>query len=139
VRWILSGQDKDLMLPEFLIPESTIREAGAGLDVSLGNHQGGVLMLTLGITRTIEQESLEISVWGSADGTEWGAEPLISFPQKFYCGTYQNVLDLTGHPDVKHLRAKWRVNRWGKGESKPLFEFYLFVKELQHETLAMGA
>ena len=127
------------MLPEFLIPETTIREAGAGVDVSLGQNCGGVLMLTLGITRTVEQESLEIDIWGSADGSEWGMEPLISFPQKFYCGTYQNVLDLTERPDVKHLRAKWRVNRWGRGDSKPLFEFYLFVKELQHETMAMGA
>ena len=127
------------MLPEFLIPETTIREAGAGLEVSLGDNQGGVLILTLGITRTIEQESLDIAVWGSADGTEWGAAPLVSFPQKFYCGTYQIVLDLSDRPNVKYLRANWQVNRWGKGESKPLFEFYLFVKELQHETMAMGA
>src|SRR5262249_8841913 len=122
-----------------LIPETTIREAGAGLDVSLGDNQGGVLMLTLGITRTIEQESLEISIWGSADGTEWETEPLLSFPQKFYCGTYQSILDLTDRTEIKYLRAKWRVNRWGKGESKPLFEFYLFVKELQHEAMAVGA
>jgi hypothetical protein len=127
------------MLPEFLIPETTIREAGAGVEVSLGDNQGGVLILTLGITRTIEQESLDIAVWGSADGADWAAEPLICFPQKFYCGTYQVVLDLSQRPDVKYLRAKWQVNRWGQGESKPLFEFYLFVKELQHETLAMRA
>jgi len=127
------------MLPEFLIPETTIREAGAGLEVSLGENQGGVLILTLGVTRTIEQESLDITVWGSADGTDWGAQPLISFPQKFYCGTYQLVLDLSERPDVKYLRADWQVNRWGKGGSKPLFEFYLFVKELQNATLAMGA
>jgi hypothetical protein len=127
------------MLPEFLIPETTIREAGTGLEVSLGGNQGGVLILTLGITRTIEQESLDIAIWGSADETDWGAKPLVSFPQKFYCGTYQVVLDLSDRPDVRYLRANWQVDRWGRGESKPLFEFYLFIKELQHESLAMGA
>ena len=127
------------MLPEFLLPETTVREAGTGLEVSLGDHRGGALILTLGITRIVEQESLDVSVWGSPDGTDWGTKPLISFPQKFYCGTYQVLLDLSARPGVKYLRAKWVVNRWGKGDSKPLFTAYLFVKELQNERLALGA
>ena len=127
------------MLPEFLVPETTIREAGAGSAISLGDSQGGALLLTLSITRTLEQESLDLSIWGSADGTDWGSRPLIAFPQKFYCGTYQMVLDLSEHSDVKHVRAQWQLKRWGKGESKPLFTVYLFVKELQPETLAIGA
>jgi len=127
------------MLPEFLIPETMVREAGAGLEISLGDNRGGALVLTLGITRILEQESLDISIWGSADGSDWGSRPLTAFPQKFYCGTYQMVLDLSDRPDVKYLRAKWQVNRWGKGDSKPLFTVYLFVKELEHETMAIGA
>jgi hypothetical protein len=127
------------MLPEFLIPETTIREAGAGLEISLGEKRGGVFILTLGITRIIEQQSLDISIWGSTDGNDWGAKPLLTFPQKFYCGTYQTLLDLSERPGVAFLRAKWQVNRWGRGDSKPLFTAYLFVKELQHEVVAMGA
>ena len=124
------------MLPAFLAPETTIREAGASSDLNLGESAGQTVVVTLGITRIIEQESLDISIWGSVDGTEWSAKPLIAFPQKFYCGTYQVMLDLSGHPDVRHLRAKWQVNRWGKGEPKPLFGIYLFAQELSRELAA---
>jgi len=127
------------MLPEFLLPETTIREAGAGPAVSLGDNRGGTLLLTLGITRIIEQECLDLAIWGSADGTDWGSRPLIAFPQKFYCGTYQMVLDLSEHSEMKYVRAQWQLNRWGKGESKPLFTVYLFMKELQPDSLAVGA
>jgi hypothetical protein len=127
------------MLPDFLLPETTIREAGTGPDFNLGEHSGETLILTLGITRIIEQESVDLSVWGSADGAEWGARPLAAFPQKFYCGTYQILLDLTDHPSVKHLRVQWRVSRWGRGDSKPLFTIYLFAQEMKGQVLAIGA
>jgi hypothetical protein len=126
------------MLPVFLVPEMTVREAGTGQDIQLGDHRGEVLILTLGITRIIEQESLDVSIWGSADGTDWGSRPLLAFPQKFYCGTYQVVLDLTERPDVRFLRVKWQANRWGKGEPKPLFCFYVFAQEMKHQTAAIG-
>jgi len=119
----------DTMLPQFLLPETTVREAGAGPDVNLGDLQPGrTLILTLGITRIVEQESIDISIWGSADGSDWGAKPLVSFPQKFYCGTYQMFLDLSEHANIQYLRANWQVGRWGKGDPKPLFTLYLFVQ-----------
>jgi len=127
------------MLPGFLLPETTIREAGNGSELDLGDMRGRVLLVTLGITRIIEQESLDVAVWGSADGKEWGAKPLVSFPQKFYCGTYQILLDLTEHSDLRFLRANWTVQRWGKGDNKPLFGFYVFAQEIKHQVLAMGA
>src|SRR6266700_4226011 len=108
------------MLRGFLLPETTVREAGTGEALNVAQFAGGVLLLTLGITRIIDQQRLDVSIWGSPDGKEWGAKPLISFPQKFYCGTYQILLDLAEHADVKHLRAKWQVNRWGKGDPTPL-------------------
>jgi hypothetical protein len=117
------------MLPNFLIPEAVIREAGTGPELSVGSAPGELLLLTLGITRIIEQQSLDIAVLGSPDNSDWNAKPLISFPQKFYCGTYQLLLDLTQHPDVKYIRAKWQVSRWGRGEPKPLFGAYLFVQD----------
>ena len=127
------------MLPGFLLPETTIREAGTGEATDVAEFGGNVLLLTLGITRIIEQQSLDVSIWGSGDGKEWGAKPLISFPQKFYCGTYQILLDLTQHPDVKFLRTKWSVARWGKGDPKPLFGVYLFAQVVKHQLLAVSA
>ena len=117
------------MLPNFLVQETVIREAGASPELSVGSTPGGLLVLTLGITRIIEQQSLDLSIWGSADNADWGTKPLLSFPQKFYCGTYQLLLDLAQHPDVKYLRAKWQVSRWGRGDPKPLFGFYLFAQD----------
>jgi hypothetical protein len=127
------------MLPQFLLPETTIREAGTGPAIQLGDQQGGTMILTLGITRIIEQESIDISIQGSADGSDWGVKPVAAFPQKFYCGTYQILVDLTDHPDVKYLRVKWAVNRWGKGDPKPLFTIYLFVQSMSRQLIAVGA
>ena len=127
------------MPPQFLLPETTIREAGDGPAISLTDRAGETLVLTLGITRIIEQESIDLTIWGSADGVDWGNRPLASYPQKFYCGTYQILLDLSERPDVKHLRAKWQVNRWGKGDPKPLFGIYVFVQELERQAVAAGA
>jgi hypothetical protein len=127
------------MLPAFILPETTIREAGVGPALEIGDSQGGLVLLTLGITRIIEQESLDVSIWGSEDDAEWGAKPLIAFPQKFYCGTYQVLLDLSQHPKVKYLRAKWQVARWGRGGSKPLFGAYVFAQDFEEKALAMGA
>ena len=127
------------MLPAFLVPEITVREAGVGQEIELADQQGGLLVLTLGITRIIEQESLDVSIWGSADGVTWGARPLACFPQKFYCGTYQLLLDLTSQPEIQHLRAKYKVSRWGHGEPKPLFGMYLFAQETESRALARSA
>ena len=107
--------------------------------MALDQQMGGTLVLTLGITRIIEQESIDLSIWGSADGTEWGTKPVVSFPQKFYCGTYQIILDLSDLPHVKFLRAKWTMNRWGKGDSKPVFTIYLFAQPMRTQLAAAGA
>jgi hypothetical protein len=116
------------MLPQFLLPETTIRDAGSGPEFPLGEHQGKCLVLTLGITRIVEQESIDLSVWGSADGTNWGNAPIAAYPQKFYCGTYQLFVDLSDHPEITHLRVNWTVNRWGKGSLKPMFGIYVFAQ-----------
>ncbi len=127
------------MLPAFLLPEAVIREDSEGPEISLGTSSGKVIQLTLGITRIIEQESVDVSIWGSADGADWGARPLLTFPQKFYCGTYQLVLDLTQQPDIRFLRAKCKVARWGRGEGKPLFGLYLFTQESEKQAMAKSA
>jgi len=126
------------MLPEFLLEETTVRETGTGPAMGLGGQKGGTLILTLGITRIIEQESIDLSIWGSADGSDWGTKPLVSFPQKFYCGTCQILCDLANHPDVEYLRAKWAVNRWGKGNPQPLFSIYLFAQDTKRQLAGAG-
>jgi hypothetical protein len=127
------------MLPSFLLPEAVIRQDGEGPVLSLGSSQGKLLLLTLGITRIIEQESLDISIWGSADEASWGDKPLAAFPQKFYCGTYQLLIDLNDHPGVQFLKAKCKVARWGRGEPKPLFGLYLFAQETLPRAVAKSA
>ncbi len=127
------------MLPGFLLPETTVREAGNSSEMDVGESKGRLVLLTLGITRIIEQESLDVSIWGSADGHEWGTKPLIAFPQKFYCGTYQILLDLTTHADVRFLRVKWSAQRWGKGDTRPMFGFYIFAQEMKQQLLAASA
>ena len=117
------------MLPEFLVPETVTHQNGTGPEVELGQSSGKQLLLTLGITRIIEQESLDIEIWGSTDRVAWGAKPLLKFPQKFYCGTYSLLLNLSNHPEVKYLRVSYKLNRWGRGEPTPLFGFYVFVQE----------
>lgn len=116
------------MAPDFLVPETTIHEKGSGPVLELGEAQGKLLLLTLGIVDIVEQESLDISIWGSADGEQWGDKPLRAFPQKFYKGTYHILLDLSPHPEVRFLRAEWKVNRWGVGSHTPMFRFYVFAE-----------
>jgi hypothetical protein len=117
---------------KFLLPESVAREDGAGAEVALDTYRGMPLLLTLGIDLTIEQESLEISVWGSPDKLAWTL--LQTFPQKFYCGTYTLPLDLTLHPGICYLRAQWRMNRWGVREATPLFGFSLAARQARAHT-----
>jgi hypothetical protein len=67
------------MPPNFLLPESTVKRDGVGPKIDLGRARGKLLVLTLGITSIVEQESLEVSTWGSEDGDIWGTRPLATF------------------------------------------------------------
>ncbi|MBK5294200.1 MAG: hypothetical protein JJE04_21290 [Acidobacteriia bacterium] len=127
------------MLPSFIVEDGVRREDSASAALDLSGAQGETLLVTLGITRIIEQESLDLTIWGSADGAEWGAKPLAAFPQKFYCGTYSILIDLAEAPNVKFLRAQWKMGRWGRGEPKPLFGFYLFAEKSAVGALAARA
>jgi hypothetical protein len=117
------------MLQSFLLPESIARADGMGPEMDLGSKRGKLLVLTLGVTRIIEQESLEVSVWGSTDGENWGLRPLASFPPKFYCGLYSILLNLVSRPDVRFVHVKWKMSRWSRGKTTPLFGFYLYEEE----------
>ncbi|MDQ6700916.1 MAG: hypothetical protein M3Z36_12120 [Acidobacteriota bacterium] len=125
------------MLPAFLLPESEIRECGVSPELDLGEVHEESLLLTVGITHIVERESLDLSIWGSADGEDWGSTPLLTFPRKSYCGVYRMVLDL--RPGIVHLRAKWRIKRWRNSDAKPLFGVYISAEALKPKFMAGGA
>lgn len=127
------------MLPTFLLEEQVVRANGSGPAIDLGANRPGLVSLTMGITRVIEQESLDVAVYGSADGEAWGAKPLMAFPQKFYCGVYTLLLDLGANPDVRYVRVDWKVSRWGRGEQTPLFGFYVFAQAAAARSAASSA
>jgi hypothetical protein len=128
------------MIDIVLVADKTVVSAkGDGPTVELSGASSRVFLLTLEISKIIEQESLEVSIHGSADGAAWGAKPVVSFPQKFYCGQSPMLLDLTMHPDVKFVRAHWEVARWGRGVETPMFEFGLSLKEVSAQVLREAA
>lgn len=127
------------MVDTFLVPEkTTIHSKGDGPAVEIGGAGTRVLLASLNITQVIEQESLDISIWGSADGSNFGAKALAAFPQKFYRGTHPLLIDLRGTPEIKFLRAHWEAARWGRGVETPSFEFHLALKEVPADLLGQA-
>ncbi len=124
------------MIDTVLVAEQTAVSAkGDGPAVDVSGAASRVFLLTLDITKIIEQESLEVSVHGSVDGAVWDAKAVATFPQKFYSGEMPLLLDLTAHPDVKFVRAHWEVARWGRGTETPMFEFGVRLKEIPPQIL----
>ncbi len=124
------------MLEIFLVPENSVITAkgdGPAVDISGAAHR--VFLLTLDITENLEQESLDVSVFGSADGAAWVDKPLAAFPQKFYRGQHPLLLDLNAQPEMKFLRAHFEVNRWGRGPEMPRFSVGVMLKEVPPEVL----
>jgi hypothetical protein len=124
------------MIDTDLVAAKTVVSAkGDGPAVDVSGAASRVFLVTLEITQIIEQESLDVSIHGSADGAAWGAKPVAAFPQKFYRGEFPLLLDLTAHPDVKFVRAQWGVGRWGRGTETPMFEFGVRLKEVPADVL----
>ncbi len=125
------------MIDTYLIPEKTVLKAkGEGQAVEVSGAGNRVFLLTLKITATVEQESLDVSIYGSADGAAWEPKPLAIFPQRFYSGETPMLLDVTDQANVKFIRAQWDVNRWGRGPEEPMFEVGLSLREVPKEILA---
>jgi hypothetical protein len=124
----------------FLVPQKTVvSEKGDGPAVDVSGDGTRIFLLTLNITNIVEQESLDVNIYGSGDGTNWGKKPILAFPQKFYRGQHPLLLDLTHQPEVKFVRAHWEVSRWGRGSETPMFEFSLGIKEVPAEVLQEAA
>lgn len=109
----------------FLLAETEVRKDGEGEAAAVDARK---LQVTLGITHVVEQESLDVTLHGSADGKTWTTKPLLSFPQKFYKGISTMLLDLDGTPDITYLQVRWKVNRWGRGDLTPHFRFFVFAE-----------
>ncbi len=105
-----------------LIPADTRMEASAdGASFNISESATRTFLCRLTVTDQIEQESLDVSIWGSADGQTWPKRPLLKLPQQFYRGTTKLVLDLSLRPEVKFIRARWDLNRWGRVAPTPMF------------------
>jgi hypothetical protein len=105
-----------------LIPAGTRLTAnGEGQPHEIAASVTRTFICAMFITEQIEQESVDISVWGSADGQDFGKLPLLKMPQRFYRGETRQILDLTMKPEIKFLRAKWDLARWGRVAPLPMF------------------
>jgi hypothetical protein len=119
------------MIDAILVPENamiTAKGDSAPLDISAAANR--VLLATLSITKVVEQESIEVMFYTSADGETWEAKPVAALPQKFYTGEYPLLVDVSQAVGAKFLRAHWEVNRWGRGPVTPSFEMSLRVREV---------
>ena len=93
----------------FVLEETSVAADGAGPSFQLGGQRGILLILTLGVTSIVEREGIQISVWGSVDGANWGLTPLTLFTPKYYCGIYSAPLNLASRPDIRYLRVHWHL------------------------------
>jgi hypothetical protein len=114
-----------------LIPADTRMEAnGDGVSFNISESASRTFLCRLTVTEQTEQESLEVSIWGSADGETWSKKPLLKLPQQFYRGTTKMVLDISLRPEVKFIRAHWDLNRWGRVAPTPMFVAGLEIVEV---------
>ena len=120
------------MAMEFdLIPQDTrLQENGHGEAVDIRASATRTFFCTMLIRDQIEQESVDVSVWGSADGENWGTQPLLRLPQQFYKGETRAVLELTLAPEVNFIRPAWELNRWGRVAPLPMFVLGLHLAEV---------
>jgi hypothetical protein len=114
-----------------LLPANTRLESnGDGAPLDISETVSRTFFCTLTVSEQIEQESLDVSIWGSADGQDFGKRPLLKFPQQFYRGTTKMVLDISLRPEIKFLRARRELNRWGRVAPTPMFVAGLELEEI---------
>ncbi len=127
---MMTGETTKRDVSHLVPPDTVVETAGASPAFELGSRAGKPLLIVLRIAEMIEQESLHVSIWGSADGNDWGEKALFWFPQEFYRGAKPAALDLRQRPEIKFLQSRWEVNRWGRGYPRPFFRFAVEIEEL---------
>lgn len=114
-----------------LVPPATrVQSSGDGQPLDVSSSKSRTFLVTLNISETIEQQSLDLSIFGSPDGAEWTPKPLLKIPQRFYRGETRLVLDLTPRPELKFIRARWDLNRWGRVAPTPDFTLGVALEEV---------
>lgn len=111
----------------FLMEEQIVSANGEGPSVAVSDAGAAVATLTFGIVESVEQQSIDLSVYRSEDGETWDEQPVLVFPQRFCAGTMAMTLDLRKFPGTSFLKARWNVSRWGRGALTPRFRAYLFL------------
>ena len=115
---------------DLIPPETRLTANGEGQPYEIASSETRTFLCSMFIEDQIEQESVDISVWGSADGQDWGKFPLLKMPQRFYRGETRQILDLTLKPEVRFLRAKWDLARWGRVAPHPMFVLGFHLTEI---------
>jgi len=111
-------------------PGTRVTANGHADAAEIRTSQTRTYLCTLNITDQIEQESLDVSIWGSADGQDFGKQPILKLPQRFYRGETRQVLDLTTRPEINFIRAHWDLFRWGRVAPHPMFVIALRLEEV---------
>ena len=129
------------MAVEFdLIPPGTRLTAnGEGQSFEISASQTRTFLCSMEITDQMEQESVDISVWGSVDGQDFGKMPLLKMPQRFYRGETRQVLDLSLKPEIRFIRAKYDLTRWGRVAPHPMFVLGFQMSEIPAFTAQTAA
>lgn len=124
------------MIDVFLVPEGTVITAnGDSAPAEISGTDSRAFLLTLSVSAIVEQESIELSVFVSADGTTWDAKPIAALTQKFYVGEYPLLVDLSQRAEARFLRAHWDASRWGRGPAAPRFEIAVRLREVSQGLL----
>ena len=111
------------MLPNFFVEETIARESGESAIFEIGQFARQSVVLTFGITHAVEQQHIQLQIYGSADGRVWSPRPLLNFPPKCYCGEYQLTLPPC---DMPYLKAAWRARPLGAHGSAAFFPLLSF-------------
>jgi hypothetical protein len=123
-----------------LIPPGTrLTSNGEGQPFDISSSQTRTFICAMEIADQMEQESVDISVWGSADGQDFGKMPLLKMPQRFYRGETRQVLDLSLKPEIRFIRAKYDLARWGRVAPHPMFVLGFQVSEIPAFTVQTAA
>ena len=115
---------------DLIAPDTLLEATGYGESISVAGSTTRTFLCNLFISDQIEQESIDVSIWGSADRQAWGTHPILKLPQRFYCGETRAVLEIALRPEVKFIRAKWELNRWGRVAPSPMFRAGLRLTEI---------
>ncbi len=115
---------------DLIAPATLLQENGHGEAVDIRASATRTFYCSMLIREQIEQESVDVAIWGSVDGENWGTHPLLKLPQQFYRGETRAVLELVLVPEINFIRAGWELNRWGRVAPSPMFVLELHLTEV---------